>query len=106
MVPDDYTAEGLLDIFNGLDIQGKKIGIPRTTGSQRCPSRRSERNGRQCFHCRSLQIMSFLRIGIWLKSDKDIINREVDAVTFTSTLTVQNLFKMVKGEKKEEILKY
>jgi uroporphyrinogen-III synthase len=32
-----------------------------------------------------------------------IINREVDAVTFTSTLTVQNLFKMVENEKIEEI---
>ena len=34
-----------------------------------------------------------------------IINKKVDAVTFTSTLTVQNLFKMVKHDKKEELFK-
>jgi len=33
-----------------------------------------------------------------------IINRKVDAVTFTSTLTASNLFKMVEGEDKERLL--
>ena len=35
---------------------------------------------------------------------KNIINGKIDAVTFTSTLTVQNLFKIVKEEDKEELL--
>ena len=35
---------------------------------------------------------------------KNIINKKIDAVTFTSTLTVQNLLEIAKEEEKERLL--
>ena len=30
LVPDDYTAEGLLEEFHKIDLKQKKVGVPRT----------------------------------------------------------------------------
>jgi uroporphyrinogen-III synthase len=104
MVPEDYTAEGLLDIFKGIDIQGKKIGIPRTLAARDALPDGLKEMGANVFIAEAYK--SELpenrdRVEHLIES---MINREVDAVTFTSTLTVKNLFEMVKGKEKEEMI--
>jgi uroporphyrinogen-III synthase len=104
VVAKEYTAEGLLEIFKGLNIKDKKIGIPRTLAARNKLPEDLEKMGANLF------VAEAYRSGLPENRDKvqalitSTINREIDALTFTSTLTVQNYFKIVKEENKEEIL--
>jgi uroporphyrinogen-III synthase len=104
MVPNDYTAEGLLDIFKDLELHNKKIGIPRTLAARDALPEGLTQMGADVF------IAEAYRSGLPENKDmvekliESIIERKIDAVTFTSTLTVRNLFEMVKGAEKEELL--
>lgn len=104
LVPDDYTAEGLLDSFKGLDLHNKNIGIPKTMAARETLPEGLIKMGANVI------VAEAYRSG--LPENKDNVNtlingiiaRKVDAVTFTSTLTVQNLFKMAEGKRKEELI--
>ena len=40
-----------------------------------------------------------------MKKIQEIINEKIDGITFTSPLTVVNLFKIAKDDEKEKIIK-
>ena len=94
----------MLEIFKGLKIKDKKIGIPRTLAARNKLPEELKKMGANVF------VAEAYKSGLPENKDKvralitSIINGEVDALTFTSTLTVNNLFKMVKEENKEEML--
>lgn len=104
LIPDDYTAEGLLKLFKDVDIENKNIGLPRTLAARDVLPDGLENKGANVFLVEAYKSD--------LPQDKEkvdelvdsIINKKVDAVTFTSTLTVSNLFKMVKEEDKKKLL--
>jgi uroporphyrinogen-III synthase len=104
VVADEYTAEGLLEIFKNLEITDKKIGLPRTLAARNKLPEELKKMGANVF------VAEAYRSGLPKNRDKvralitSIINREVDALTFTSTLTVQNLFKIAKEENKDELI--
>ncbi len=104
VVAEEYTAEGLLEIFNKLEITDKKIGLPRTLAARNKLPEELKKMGANVF------VAEAYRSGLPKNKDKvqtlitSIINGEVDALTFTSTLTVQNLFKIVKEENKDKFL--
>ena len=105
IIPNDYTSDGLLDIFSGLRLNDQNIGIPRTKSAIDALPEGLKKMGANVI------IAEAYRSGLPENKDKvehliiSIINREIDAVTFTSTLTVKNLFEMVKEKEKEELLK-
>lgn len=104
IIPLDYTAEGLLKIFDGVDVRNKNIGLPRTLAARDVLP-----NGLKSRGAHVLLVEAY-------KSDlphdrskvnelvDSIINRKVDAVTFTSTLTARNLFEIVEEEDKKMLL--
>lgn len=104
LVPEDYTAEGLLEKFENIDLKKKDIGLPRTLAARDVLPNGLEKRG------------ALIHLVEAYKSDlpqdrakvteliNSIIKREVDAVTFTSTLTASNLFEMVNGEDEEKLL--
>lgn len=104
LIPTEYTAEGLLELFEDIDIKDNNIGLPRTLAARDVLPLGLKKRGAHVLlveayksglpHDRS-QVNQLV---------KSIINREVDAVTFTSTLTATNLFKMVDGKDKENLL--
>jgi uroporphyrinogen-III synthase len=104
VVAKEYTAEGLLEIFKKLEITDQKIGLPRTLAARDILPEALKKMGANVF------VAEAYKSGLPKNRDKvqalitSIINREVDALTFTSTLTVQNLFKIVKEENKEELM--
>ena len=103
IIANDYTAEGLLEIFSGLELHDKKIGLPRTKAARdKLPDGLNEM-GAKLFIAEAYKSMAPENTDKVVELIDGLINKEVDAVTFTSTLTVQNLFKIVKNEKKEEI---
>ena len=104
IVPADYTAEGLLELFENIDIKDKTIGLPRTLAARDLLPLGLENRGAKVLLVEAYKSDLPHDRGQVNKLVSNIINREVDAVTFTSTLTASNLFKMVEGEDKEKLL--
>jgi len=104
LVPDVYTAEGLLEVFEDVDLENKKIGIPKTLAARDVLPDGLRARGADVF------IAEAYRSG--LPKDrthvhdlvKSIINKKIYAVTFTSTLTVKNLFEMMEDDEKQKVL--
>lgn len=105
VIPDDYTAEGLLDIFQDFDLKNKVIGIPRTLAARDVLPEGLIKMGAHVFVVeayRSALPKDKTRVNELIEK---IINKNVDAVTFTSTLTAHNLFEMVKKEDMDDLIK-
>jgi uroporphyrinogen-III synthase len=104
IIPDNYTAEGLLEVFLNIDIKDKLIGIPRTFAARDTLPKGLEELGAEVL------LAEAYKSGLPKDKEKvyqlikSVINRDVDAVTFTSTLTVQNLFEMVNKEELNDFL--
>jgi uroporphyrinogen-III synthase len=104
MVPEDYTAEGLLEVYQDLELNNKLIGLPRTLSARDSLPAGLEKMGAHVF------IAEAYRSELPENKDnvenliKNIIKGKIDAVTFTSTLTVQNLLEIAKEEDKERLL--
>jgi uroporphyrinogen-III synthase len=104
LIPDNFTAEGLLEVFKDIEITGKKIGIPKTLAARDTLPDGLKNMGAEIF------IAEAYRSGLPENKDKvnelikSIVNKKIDAVTFTSTLTVTNLLNMVKGKEKKDLL--
>ena len=104
LIPDNYTAEGLLEAFERFDIKGMKIGLPRTMVARYTLPHGLERRGAQVFLADAYKSeMPDDKSKIYELIDK-ILNKEVDIIMFTSPLTVKNLIKIAKEENKAEIL--
>lgn len=99
LVPRDYTAEGLLESFEKINIKGKNIGIPRTFSARAVLPKGLENMGANVFLAESYK--SVLPEDTNLIEDliKKIREKKVDAISFTSPLTVHNLFKISKDKK-------
>ncbi|HEY0196551.1 MAG TPA: uroporphyrinogen-III synthase [Methanobacterium sp.] len=104
IIPDDYTAEGLLEIFQDVDVENKNIGLPRTLAARHVLPDGLKDRGANVFLVEAYKSDLPLNRGKVNELVRSIINREVDAVTFTSTLTASNLFEMVEGEDKEKLV--
>ena len=104
LVPDDYTAEGLLEAFKRFDVKGMKMGLPRTMVARYTLPHGLEERGAQVFLADAYKSE--------MPDDKSkiyelielILHKEIDVIMFTSPLTVKNLIKIAKEENKAEIL--
>lgn len=103
LIPDDFTAEGIIDEFEKNNITNKTIGIPRTASARSVLPEGLEKLGNTVILAeayKSLFPMDDVKV-------KELIfkieNKEIDAITFTSPLTVENFFDIV--EDKEKIAK-
>jgi uroporphyrinogen-III synthase len=104
LIPDDYTAEGLLEAFEKFDVQGMKIGLPRTMVARYTLPHGLEKRGAEIIIADAYKSeMPDDKSKIYELID-DILNKEIDIIMFTSPLTVKNLIKIAKDENKEEIL--
>lgn len=100
LMPDDFTAEGLIEEFEKRGITGKTIGIPRTASARPVLPEKLEELGNEVILAeayRSLFPMDEVAVKELIAK---IENREIDAITFTSPLTVENFFEIVKDKEK------
>lgn len=100
IVPDNYTAEGLLECFSVLDMSGLNVGIPRTFSARKVLPDTLEDMGANVMLAESYKSMlpeDTVRIELLISK---ILNGDVDAVTFTSPLTVKNLFEVATDDEK------
>lgn len=102
LIPDDYTAEGLLESFEKINLQGKLVGIPRTKAARDVLPQGLEEKGAKIFIAEAYKsTIPQDKKKIYELIEK-IMTNEVDAITFTSPLTVHNLFRL--ADKKQEHL--
>jgi uroporphyrinogen-III synthase len=103
VVPEDYTAEGLLEEFQEIDLDKKKVGIPRTFKARDVLPEGLKNMGATVYLAeayKSTKPHDTRRVQLLVD---EIIQGKVDAMTFTSPLTVTNLFEMA-GDKKEKLI--
>lgn len=104
LIPDDYTAEGLLESFEKIDVKGMKMGLPRTMVARYTLPHGLEKCGAEILLADAYKSeMPDDKSKIYELINK-ILNKEVDVIMFTSPLTVKNLIKIAKDENKAEII--
>jgi uroporphyrinogen-III synthase len=104
LIPDDYTAEGLLEAFEKFDVKGMKIGLPRTMVARYTLPHGLQHRGAEVILADAYKSeMPDDKSKIYELID-DILERKIDIIMFTSPLTVKNLIKTAKEEGKGEIV--
>ncbi len=104
VIPEDYTAEGLLEEFKKIQIKGMKIGVPRTFKARDVLPEGLKKMGATVLLAEAYKsTLPADKTKVKLMVD-DLIKGKIDAITFTSPLTVVNLFEMA-GDKKDRLIK-
>lgn len=103
IVPEEYTAEGLLEEFREIDINGKNIGVPRTFKARDVLPEGLKNMGATVFLAEAYKSTQPKDTSKVLELVDEIIQGKIDAITFTSPLTVTNLFEIA-GDKKVKLI--
>ena len=94
LMPEDFTAEGLIEEFKKRGITNQTIGIPRTTSARPILPEELEKLGNEIILAEAYKSL----FPMDEKAIKELIakieNKEIDAITFTSPLTVENFFQI------------
>ena len=94
LVPENYTAEGLLDIFKDEDLEGLNIGIPRTFSARAVLPEGLKSMGANVLLAETYRSVLPKDTSLIEDCVTSILDGGVDAITFNSPLTVHNLFKV------------
>ena len=100
LMPDDFTAEGLIEEFKNQGITGRTIGIPRTASARPTLPEGLEKLGNKVVLAeayKSLFPMDEKKVEELIGK---IENNQIDAITFTSPLTVENFFEISNDKEK------
>lgn len=107
LIPKDFTAEGLLESFASIDLDGKKVALPRTLSARDVLPKGLEEYGADVTVAEAYTSSIPKDKTKIIKLMDDILNDEIDIITFTSPLTVHNLLKVINdncNEKYDEFL--
>jgi uroporphyrinogen III methyltransferase/synthase len=101
LVPRSFRAEGLVEEFEKLDMKGKNILIPRAK-----KAREILPQGLEAMGANVTIATTYETVTPELRQDVVEILRDedVDVLTFTSSSTVKNFFKMVPSDLRDRIL--
>ena len=103
IIPQDYTAEGLVEEFKRIDLNNKIVGVPRTFSARDILPKCLDEMGAEVILAESYKSLipeDTSRIENLIEC---IIDENIDAITFTSPLTVSNLFKVAGKEKETKL---
>ncbi|MCQ2737263.1 MAG: uroporphyrinogen-III synthase [archaeon] len=104
IIPKDYTAEGLLEEFKKIDISNKTIGVPRTFSARTILPEGLEEMGAKVILAESYKSTIPKDTSKITELIQKINNKEIDGITFTSPLTVKNLFITAKDQEEQKLL--
>lgn len=95
LMPEEFTAEGLIEEFEKRGITGKVIGIPRTASARPILPESLEKLGNEVILAEAYKSLFPMDEDAVKDLISKIENKEIDAITFTSPLTVENFFEIV-----------
>ncbi len=105
LVPEKYIAEGLVEEFRKNNVSNQVIGVPRTLSARSTLIEGLEKLGNEVILAEAYRSL-FPRDKIKVEYLIDQIkNNEIDAITFTSPLTVENFFSIVVDKELDLIAK-
>lgn len=104
VIPKDYTAEGLLEEFEKIDLNNKIVGVPRTFSARTILPEGLEEMGAKVILAESYKSTIPKDTSKIKKLIKEINNQKIDGITFTSPLTVKNLFITAKNQEEQKKL--
>ena len=100
LMPSDFTAEGLVEEFTRLDIRNKTIGIPRTASARDTLPEGLKELDNEVIIAEAYKSLFPMDNESVKELISKIENTEIDAITFTSPLTVHNFFKISEDREK------
>ena len=100
LMPEEFTAEGLIEEFKKQGITGKTIGIPRTASARPVLPEELEKLGNTVILAEAYKSLFPMDEKAVKELIEKIENKEIDAITFTSPLTVENFFEIVEDKQK------
>lgn len=100
LMPEDFTAEGLIEEFKKREITNQIIGIPRTTSARPVLPEELEKLGNEVILAEAYKSLFPMDENAVKELIEKIENHEIDAITFTSPLTVENFFKIAEDKSK------
>ena len=100
LMPEEFTAEGLIGEFRKRKITDKVIGIPRTASARPILPESLEELGNEVILAEAYKSMFPMDEDAVKDLISKIENKEIDAITFTSPLTVENFFEIVEDKEK------
>jgi len=104
LIPENYTAEGLLESFEKINIKNNLIGLPRTLAARDTLPEGLEKMGADVILAESYEsIIPLDKVRIEVLIEK-ILKCEIDAITFTSPLTAKNLFEVANDDEISELI--
>ena len=104
IIPKDYTAEGLIEEFEKFDLNNKIVGVPRTFSARTILPNELKEMGAEVILAESYKSIIPEDTSEIKNLIKGIIDGKIDGITFTSPLTVVNLFKIADDEEKELLI--
>ena len=103
LMPEDFTAEGLIEEFEKQKITGKTIGIPRTASARAVLPEGLKELGNEVILAEAYKSLFPMDEKAVRNLIEKIKAKEIDAITFTSPLTVKNFFKIAEKDLAELI---
>ncbi len=98
LMPKEFTAEGLIEEFKKQNITGKTIGIPRTASARPILPESLEKLGNEVILAEAYKSLFPMDEKAINELIEKIKTKEIDAITFTSPLTVRNFFKIAQED--------
>jgi uroporphyrinogen-III synthase len=107
LMPEDFTAEGLIEEFKKREITNQTIGIPRTASARPILPEELEKLGNEVILAEAYKSLFPMDEAAVKELIGKIENKEIDAITFTSPLTVENFFEIAEDKDNlAELLNY
>ena len=105
MVPTKYSSEGLIESFQGKQLSGKNIRIPRTSNATPTLTDNLREMGANVEEIYVYE--SGLPVNEKLKAKffEDLTSGKIDAIVFGSGLSAKNIFKMLSEKAPMETLR-
>ncbi len=100
LMPEEFTAEGLIEEFKNQKITGKTIGIPRTASARPILPQELEKLGNEVILAEAYKSLFPMDEDAVRQLIEKIGSGKIDAITFTSPLTVENFFEIGKDKSK------
>lgn len=100
LMPQDFTAEGLIEEFRKRKITNKTIGIPRTASARPILPEELEKMGNEIILAEAYKSLFPMDENAVKELIEKIENRQIDAITFTSPLTVENFMQIASDKQK------